>query len=67
MDVLKEVGANIGKMDDEFYNLFKRTFRLRNTNPTTVEQVNALYALMFRSITGDKTLVHAGKKDLNII
>ena len=64
IDFLKEVGANNGDMDDDFYNLIKRTFRLRNAKPTTVEQVNALYASMFRSITGDNTLVHAGKKGI---
>ena len=65
LDFLKEVGANSGDMDDDFYNLIKRTFRLRNAKPTTAEQINNLYASMFRSITDDKTLVRSGKRGLS--
>ena len=31
LDFLEEVGANSGDTDDDFYNLIKRTFRLRNS------------------------------------
>jgi len=66
LDFLKGIGAQKDDMNDEFYNLLKYTFRLRNEKPKTRQEINSLYAAMFRSITGDKTLVRAGKKGLSV-
>ena len=52
-------------MDEDFYNLIKRTFRLRNAKPTTVEQINNVYTAMSRNIADDKTLVRSGKRGLS--
>ena len=65
LDFLIETGANKADMADDLYKLIKHTFRLRKAKPTTIEWINALYASLIRSITNDKTLVTAGKKEIS--